>query len=129
MSWIRRHIRSGAWLALTAFALHLVLTFGHVHREQSVPVSIEATSDTGFTFFADSIDGNGTSEHQNWLHSGHDLCAVCASINLLGTSVLPMAQSLDHLLTAVGTPRLDFPTASRSRQLSFSFKARAPPSA
>src|SRR5262245_56438932 len=44
MGWIRSNLRFGAWCALLALAIQLVLSFGHVHVPRSVggPVALLA---------------------------------------------------------------------------------------
>jgi hypothetical protein len=43
MRWIRLHIRPATWLALAALAVHVVVTFGHVHAEWFSTPSAGAT--------------------------------------------------------------------------------------
>jgi hypothetical protein len=128
MTWIRGHIRSCAWLALTALALHVALTFGHVHLEQFSPASIAATPTAASDANAGD-DANGMPDEQyRALRAGH-FCAICASIGLMGTSVLPVAHILAPLpivlpIRGLGPSSPAPPHGPRS-----SAKARAPPSA
>ena len=131
MRWIRLHIRPGAWLALTALAIHFVLTFGHVHAERfsPVPIGIASIAVTN----AQSGDRPGSADapqpYRPFLSHDH-LCAVCASISLLGASVLPHVQTLALPCAVVAVRELDFLCRTAPpRELRSSAQARAPPSA
>jgi hypothetical protein len=129
MRWIRRHIRSGSWLALTALAIHLVLTFGHVHAEELSPASMAApTAAADAQAPGHGAPASGVAERHRTLRA-HHFCAVCASISLLGTSVPPVALTLTppRAMTAVRRPAV--PDAAPLHELRSSFQARAPPSA
>jgi len=131
MRWIRLHIRPGAWLALTALAIHFVLTFGHVHAEQFSPVPM-GTASIAVTNAQDG-DRPGSADapqpYRPFLSHDH-LCAVCASISLLGATVLPQVQmlALPCAVIAGREPDLLCRTAPRS-ELRSSARARAPPAA
>jgi hypothetical protein len=124
MRWIRLHIRPGAWLALTALALHFVLTFGHVHAEQFSPVPAGSASVAA----ADARAGDAPQPYRPFL--SHDrLCAVCASISLLGASALPDANRLVLPAAVIAVPELDLCRTAPRCELRSSAKARAPPCA
>ncbi len=126
MRWIRQHIQSGAWLALTALALHFVLTFGHVHAEQFSPASLVTTSIAAADARAGG-DVDGASEDRYRALRTHHSCPICASIDLLGTLVLPVAQAPVPLLAITAIRQLEPADAALSRDLRSSCKARAPP--
>jgi hypothetical protein len=128
MRWIRRHIQSGAWLAQMALALHLVLTFGHVHAEQFSPAWM-VTAPAVVATDAHGGDGGGTPEQRYRILPAHHFCAVCSSISLLGTSVVPVAQTLVPWRAVTGIITPDFTDAAPPLKVRSSFKARAPPSA
>src|ERR1700739_834059 len=94
MKWIRRNILPGTWLALMALALHLVMTFGHIHAE---PFSPSPASMAAAPVIATATDGlaadddDSAAERYRTLRAHHH-CAVCTSIDLLGTSILPIRQ-------------------------------------
>jgi hypothetical protein len=144
MRWIRRHIRSGAWLAVTALALHMVLTFGHVHAEELYPASMivgsVATIDVQAADYAadplvDEVagqpvdDGDRASEQRYRTLRAHHFCAICANISLLGTSVPPVAQTLALPRADIDIHKADIPAATPPRELRSASRARAPPSA
>jgi hypothetical protein len=127
MTWIRRNIMSGTWLALMALALHLVMTFGHIHAEQFSPASQAAASVVTADGHADD-DADATAERYHTLRAHHH-CAICASISLLGTSTLPTGQAfaLQHAIAGAHAPNPS--DTAPPRALRSSSKARAPPSA
>ena len=126
MRWIRQKIRWGARLALFALAVHLVLSFGHVHSDvlahQSVAVSAAAMDSQ-----PDIAPSPGRPAHPYQSSAAHDFCALCASIGLLGSLVLPDASPR---VTPRDFDRVRLPHASAtilsSPFRSFS-EARAPP--
>jgi hypothetical protein len=127
MKWIRRNTRSGTWLALMALALHMVMTFGHIHAEQFSPASQAAASIVTADGHADD-DADAAAERYHTLRAHHH-CAICASIGLLGTSTLPAGQALalPRAILGVREPNSSDPAPPHERRSSF--KARAPPSA
>jgi hypothetical protein len=128
MRWIRRHIHSCTWLALTTLAIHFVLTFGHVHAEQFSPASMVAAAVTAPAAYA-SGDAEGVSEERYRALRSHHSCAICASIGLLGTLVLPVAQAVATPFAITAVRRLHPVNPAPPRELRSSSNARAPPSA
>jgi hypothetical protein len=130
MRWIRLHIRHGAWLALTALAIHFVLTFGHVHAEQFSPVPMGTASVAATNAQAGGSGGvvDAPQPYRPFLSHDH-LCAVCASISLLASSVLPEAGMLPLPRAVIAVRQGDVCCTAPPRRLRSSAKARAPPSA
>jgi hypothetical protein len=90
MRWFQQRTRLGARLALFALALHSVLSFGHVHpdvlSQRAGSVIAGATeSDT------DAAPSSGNPAHPYRNSTAHDFCAVCGSLSLFGSIVLPDA--------------------------------------
>ena len=89
MRWVRTNKRHGAWLALAAMALQLVLSFGHIHLEDFGGRGSDLTS---------VIASKTLSAHQD--PAGHpandadDYCPICAVIHLAASSFLPDAPVL-----------------------------------
>jgi hypothetical protein len=125
MHWFRSRVKLGSWLALTALAIQLALSFAHVHLEGSAPLSargpalaaLQTTADT------DGIGGAGTDTPA----LADEFCAICALIHLAGTAqtaappalVAPVAyrRIVAELVTEPGSsPPVHAP-----------FSARAPP--
>jgi hypothetical protein len=96
MRWVRTNRRCGSWLALAAIALQLLLSFGHVHLDglaRSSAVTSVAASE------APSSQQNPAHHPAN---EAEDFCAICATIHLASSSLLPDA------------PLLPVPFASRT---------------
>ena len=117
MHWIRKNSRFGSWAAVFALAIQLVLSFGHVHLENfKGPTSVTASSQPQPNTPDDDDRG-----------AGHDFCAICASLNLTSSSVLPTvalpAIPVDHPYTWTD----DIQRAPVFDRVEFLFQARAPP--
>src|SRR5262245_4622484 len=120
MGWFRSNVRSGAWCALFALALQLVLSFGHVHVQgggRIGPVSLSALVAPAGSAPVSPDDPKGVSDH----------CDICALIQLASTASPSAAPSLPvpFVVTTVrftADPDIDL-AASRPR----SFQARGPP--
>lgn len=122
MHWIfRTNRRWGTWVALTAMALQLVLSFGHIHLENVASGSVLPTV---AAFKATASEQNPGHHPAN---EAGDFCAICAFIHLASSSFLPDA------------PLLPTPSASWTMKYSgffnlilvarqrTAFQSRAPP--
>ena len=120
MRWVRDRRRIGAWAALFAFAVQIVLSFGHVH----VGKIAAASSATTVAWQEADRDAPATPGHPP---GAQDFCAVCATISLVAGSVLPTASSI---LPPAATEHR-WLAQLVSRLISFEpfilFQARAPP--
>jgi hypothetical protein len=122
-------MRPATWLAFTALAVHLVMTFGHVHAEWFSTPSAATTA-----IVAAGLHGSGeadrasapTQPHRAPL--AHSFCAICASVSLLGTLVLPVAQRLAPPRAIARIHELNVIDAVTPGELRSSSQARAPPS-
>jgi hypothetical protein len=115
----RNNNRFGSWLALFAIAIQLVLSFGHIHLEDirgSSPV-IAAPSQTQPSAPVDDDRGS----------AGHDFCAICASLNLTSSSVLPTVVSPAVPIYHPHAWIADVQPTQISYNIHFLFQARAPP--
>jgi hypothetical protein len=116
MKWFRSNIRHGARAALLAFAIQLVLSFGHFHGivAQAAP-SIQSAQQ--------QLPASGPDPDQQ---PGQP-CAICAVIALANTALvatppllpLPLAADFLHLTQDAG-----FAPSSPAR---IAFQPRAPP--
>jgi hypothetical protein len=96
MRWFRSNRGVVAWVALFALAFQLVLSFGHVHAGKFNTGSLAfAAAETGNA----AADGPPSSPQKKPIGLAGDFCAICASINLAGTLILP-------ILAIILTPRL-----------------------
>jgi hypothetical protein len=110
-------MRLGSVLALAALALQLALSFGHIHAEDFAPASVQASSQ--------AAHGSGTPADPDG--DDHHGCAICATIALLGTLVVPappvVALPPDRALIVAAEIQRQIPLAAPPRL----FQARAPP--
>jgi hypothetical protein len=126
MGWFRANGRLGSRLALLALAMQLFLSFGHIHPDDiygSLKVPFPAHA------FSHSVaDQELTASNDRSGPIADDLCAICASVSLLGNSVtaeppkLPLpgpqiAQHAAHVAAFAIAP------------LRGPFQSRAPPAA
>ena len=124
MHWLRSN-RFGSWCALFAFAVQLLLSFGHVHRggpmgSFALSFVVVATADRS----AATIPAGGPE-----LPRPADLgyCGVCTTIALAGTLVPPATSELPLPDVVTGVRHwasADFGSAPLRH---FIFSARAPP--
>ena len=122
MRWIRMNRQLGVRLALFALALQLVLSFGHIHAEDlGIAARANATS-----IAHNLANGDGSPPPQD-RDDRHDVCAICVTLNLTSTSLLPIVASL-VLPVAYGWEwPADIQTAQVNFDLEFYYRARAPP--
>jgi|ERR1700674_2264752 len=126
MRWFRSNRRVCGQLALFALALQIALSFGHIHPEElAVPSTDRGSADA----VANSpLEGLGSLPAPNDYDGlADDHCAICATIALVGSLVLPEAPAV--LLPSVKRPALApqrvavlAPDHRRPQ-----FQARAPP--
>jgi hypothetical protein len=87
MAWLRSHRGVVAWLAFFALACQLIVSFGHIHAGRfgsgSTPWAAAQTGDA-------SADVPPSPPQKNPIGLAGDFCAICASINLAGTLILPV---------------------------------------
>ena len=118
MGWFRNKVQIGRCLAFLALALQLVLSFGHVHltgfpQQQERSASLAADDDGAIP---------------NSPPAGHDpFCAVCALIQLVGSSVCPVAPIAELPWQFASGPVDETVPALLPAALLLSFEARAPP--
>jgi hypothetical protein len=119
MTWVRRRLRFGSWLALVALAIQLALSFGHIHED------FATTADNQTSISVDHAGGGSSESDHHGL--GHRDCDICATIALLATLVISSPPALTVLAThsvashVVVENRPQVPATSRP------FQARAPP--
>jgi len=123
MAWLRQHLRTNGCVALFALALQLALSFGHVHLD-----GLTGPSAAQAGILASQAGSHSGAPADSGHHPGlHDYCAICATISLAGSLLLP--QMAQPVLPDANTRewRFDHPTALASYELYFPFRARAPP--
>jgi hypothetical protein len=123
MRWFRSRIRSGAQLALFALAFQIVVSFGHMHRDDLGLPPLPASTDARSASHAPPAPAD--SDHHPG--SDDDYCPICASMMLIATAV----PALPPVLIVPETIRHEWPckvpAVGISHNVALSFQARAPP--
>jgi hypothetical protein len=120
MNWVRTHRRFGGTLALFALALQLVLSFGHIHVRDFAGIPGPAVAQAQVT--AAHGPAGDAADQANDIY-----CAVCATVALSGTLVLP---SLPALALPANTTNVShwYRLADRRDRFDHApFSARGPP--
>jgi hypothetical protein len=111
-------------LALFALALQIVVSFGHMHRDD---LGLPPLSGAEQTQAAAGVAAGPAGQHQQ--PASDDYCPICASIALLATAMPALPPVL---VTPQAIGYVPPPLASLRRpasQVVLAFQARAPPAA
>lgn len=125
MWWFRINKVFGGRLALFALAVQLVLSFGHIHREDiygyAPPAQPAATQQAA----------NGPQPVQPGQPSNHsdDYCAICATISLLSSSFVAVAPQLPVPIISRAVEHSDTIVTAFTPPYRAQFRSRAPPAA
>ena len=92
MRWFRANRSFGGGLALFALVVQLMLSFGHIHREDIFGAANAASGGTSIA--APAADASQPVPHQRHSKHADDYCAICATIHLLGSSFAAAAPQL-----------------------------------
>src|SRR5258708_16893941 len=127
MRWIRSNRRQGAWWALLAMAIQIVVSFGHAHGIEGFRQGALLPQATGGIHTQLANDpGDPTSKP---VRLAFDHCAICEVVNM-GASMMPAdapASGAPVDVTQVQfSSRAEAPLSPLRHLL---FQARAPPSA
>jgi hypothetical protein len=126
MGWVHCHKRHGAFLALAALALQIVLAFGHVQ--------LNGTSRAASHLAVAGVHKVAVAQASPQLPAQNpadddDYCAICASIYLASTSFVPLPPQLP---VPAGFARIEH-SFSIARDIvaprRVAFQSRAPPAA
>lgn len=125
MNWFRSTIRPFAQLALFALAVQMIVSFGHMHRDD---LGLPPLATAHWAHFpAGAAQALTESADQDQYPISDDYCPICASIALLATgapSLPPVIVALPPICRVWSLPTsLHFVAA----QALFAFQARAPP--
>ena len=109
----------GTTLALFALALQLVLSFGHIHPDDFFRLEAPSSARTAANTAPLPAPAPAL--------PSHDDCAICVSMAMVGSSVLPAPVALvpPATLVAVFARPIDAPILAVPLRLSF--RSRAPP--
>ncbi len=124
MQWVRSNRRFGAWCALAAIALQIVLTFGHAHRFEGLrPGGLLRSAPAAVQMVVEREPARQPAG------PAVEYCAVCAVIDMAAASIPPEAPTADVPVLAGEVrfaPAADAVVGTMERRL---FQARAPPAA
>src|SRR3977135_4070182 len=123
MLWVRTNRRIGAAVALFALAVQLVLSFGHVHLDKAAlfaPAGISAPQTAG---------GGDAPPDPDRRPGAADFCAICATISLASTQLLPEPTRLTPPVAHSPPGSREFEAALAASAPHLLSQARAPPRA
>jgi hypothetical protein len=112
-------------LALFALALQMIVSFGHMHRDDLGLPPLAGAGGASIAFAA--APGSQPPAGQHHQPASDDYCAICANMALLATSmpslppVLVTPEPIRRVWASLASVQ------SPPKQISLSFQARAPP--
>jgi hypothetical protein len=124
MNWFRAKIRPFAQLALFALAVQMVVSFGHMHRDDLGLPSLATAHWAHPPAAAQALTGPADRDQYPL---SDDYCPICASMVLLATgapSLPPVIVAPPPISRVWSSPA---PLYLAATQGIFSFQARAPP--
>jgi len=124
MRWVRTNRSIGVGVALFALALQFVLSFGHVHLDDLLgraPFIVAASQAGGVT------NDEGAAPDPDHDGKKGDVCAICATLSLMSSSVLPVLPLVVLPLDNAQLSQPVFQLLQIAFDLHFLFQARAPP--
>lgn len=125
MGWVHRHKRRGAYFALAALLLQIVISFGHVDLDGAVAGEHLAIGAAHKIVVAAKASDQAPA--QNTDDDGY--CPICASIFMVSTSfvstppALPVPDGFERIKHSISVSR------GFSPPLRLAFRSRAPPAA
>ena len=127
MNWFRAYRKFSGRLALFALALQFYLSFGHIHPEDIYgPANVLLSNAAQIALPAASAAKSLTADHT--ASQPDDICAICATMYLLGTSSVPETPQILPV-ALISRPAKHFVRAADAfiapRRLPF--QSRAPP--
>ena len=114
--------KKGTWLALTALALQLVLSFAHVHFAGAFSPHCGAVI-SGTTIETYKLPIPESAD------TGDEYCALCASIHLVASTVEPQAPQLAAFFAFRTIEHVEHVAITILAPRRTPFQARAPPPA
>jgi hypothetical protein len=127
MRWVRTNLRRGAWCALLAMAIQIVVSFGHAHRIEGFRQGAFLLQATAGIHNQSPNDSSDPASKPGGLVV--DYCAICVVIKM-GASMIPADAPASGVPVDASTIQfLPHPEAAPSALGRLLFQARAPPSA
>jgi hypothetical protein len=125
MRWFRANRTFGGRLALFALAVQLLLSFGHIHRDDIYGPDSASASAAAQPAANDSQPQptNQPSKHSD------DYCAICATMALLNTSFVAEAPQLPVPVISHAVEHVDRVVVAIMAPRRTAFQSRAPPAA
>jgi hypothetical protein len=124
MRWFRAKSKLGGRLALFALAVQFILAFGHIHPDD-IYGSLNGPFPKDAISLATAGQGQFLSSDQSTA-APDDICAICATVSLLGNSVAAKAPRLS-LPEPQAVERASRVVAVALTPLWQPFQSRAPP--
>jgi hypothetical protein len=119
MRWVRARLGAGSRLALFALTLQIALSFGHVH--------LGDFRHTGGGLAAGGTPSAPSAPTQQPVSDADDYCAICATIHLTATSLLPQAPQLPVPFAVRRVEHANCVAATFFSTRRAPFQSRAPP--
>ena len=130
MRWFRSRKLAVTLVALFALASQFAHTFGHVHLERFADNALTASGNAAITAARSRPDQPPSQDRHGPIRLVDGFCAICASISLAGTALIPPSPAVVVRETSADRAALalTLPTAAASAG-HFHFDARGPPAA
>lgn len=126
MRWFRRHIRTAAGLALFALMLQAAVSFGHRHEAHTGRSALLTGLSTSGLTPAGDLPSAPTAPDHGSDDPARD-CAICATVNLLGSADASAPPLLSPPLTFGAVRLLAASEPAPAAPPRFAFRSRAPP--
>jgi hypothetical protein len=127
MRWIRTNRRHGAWCALLAMAIQIIVSFGHAHGIEGFRQGAFLPQATAGSH--NQLTNNPDDPNSKPVRLAFDHCAICEAVKM-GASVMPADAPRSGVPVDVTqvqfSPHAEAPLSTSGHLL---FQARAPPSA
>ena len=120
MRFVRAYQTSGAWLALAALLVQFVASFAHIHRDDLLPVLPETVLNR--SLFKPALPERSPAPTRD-----HDFCAICASMTLVGSVVLPLPPTVILATVRCRIGLIERVIILASTEAHRHFQARGPP--
>jgi hypothetical protein len=130
MRWFRSRKLAITLVALFALTCQFAHTFGHVHLERFAEGALTASGNPAIPAAAKlALDQPPSQDRHGPIRLVDGFCAICASISLAGTALIPVSPAL-VVRTSIGRDlQWLYVPADASSAGQFHFDARGPPSA
>ena len=126
MSWFRSNSGKFAWVAFFALACQFALTFGHVHFANVSVISVALGSSDAAN---NSAGAQIPPAQQTPTSLAQDFCAVCNTISLANTLILPVAPPTNPPISFMRNLQWSLAATELTSRDHFHFDARGPPHA